>query len=250
MAQVTQRVWAALIDESVTLTLEDGSEVGGRLLSADDEAIILAGPAGVVIEVELPLITDVVLGIDATTIVVDSGDVSLKDWYISLNPSGVLQFGPVLRAGRRISSNTYLNANFRLLSLGLLFHTVAAREVNDSVSPWSSSAGLGVQTLIPLASRALDRIYLGGDVSLSWQSITDGEQGNEEQMVLTILTPSAGVRWRFPSGLFIDMGVAGGVAIELWSRNTSAESETSVVETFGGVPLPIGWLEISIGWEF
>ena len=87
-------------------------------------------------------------------------------------------------------------------------------------------------------------------MSLSWQSVTDSEEGTEEQIVLTVLAPSAGIRWRFPSGLFIDMGAAGGVAIELWSKNTSAEWGTSIVETFGGVPLPIGWLEISVGWEF
>lgn len=169
----------------------------------------------------------------------------------SLNPLGLLQFGPMLQYESRMgNSSAYLVPHLRLGYLGVLSHLVWTEgEEGAILSPLNIGLGLGVRGLTPMSGNN-NAMYYGGfmEYSVAKTRFDVGEpyETLESASMLTIMF-NGGYRWRFPSGRFLNLGIYAGPSLTLMDEEWYVE--TGELYATYNETMFIGMLELSFGWE-
>jgi hypothetical protein len=181
----------------------------------------------------------------------DAMKTDLPKSSFSINPLGLLQFGPMLQFESRMgNSSAYLVPHLRLGYLGVLTHVVwTAFEDNATLSPLNLGLGLGVRALAPMSSNN-NAMYYGGFLEYSMAKanydVGETDETVEKAAMLTIMF-NTGYRWRFPSGRFLNLGLYAGPSLTLSDEERYVQSG-ELYATYNET-LFIGMLELSFGWE-
>ena len=163
-----------------------------------------------------------------------------------VNPLGFIQFGPVFQAEFPVGSNIVVGPQIRLAGLGLLYHLVL-------VEGYASVGGMsfGVQGKYFLENpNSPHRFYIGGSGEFGFGSNKDNvgwsDEWHGEHTYIGFLA-IFGYRWRFSSGFFVNVGLAGGFANELKDDWWYSDSPWDIRKSDIGFYI-FGMAELSVGF--
>jgi hypothetical protein len=156
-----------------------------------------------------------------------------------INPLGILQFGPILQMEFRTGSGFVLGPSVRFAGFGLLTHIVNDYDETDLSS---MAFGFSFKGLIG-PSHKPHKFYVGALTEYGWGSGRDDDYWESEytNKYITIFA-NLGYRWRFRSGMFLNLGAFLGVVYVF-------EDKSDYVD-YGSQVIPLPMLELSFGWEF
>jgi len=156
-----------------------------------------------------------------------------------INPLGILQFGPIVQMEFRTGSGFVLGPHVRFAGFGLLTHIVNDYEETDLSS---MAVGFGFKGLMG-PSRTPHKFYIGAMTEYGWSGGRDDDWYETEysNKYITVFA-NLGYRWRFQSGMFLNLGAFLGVAYVF-------EDKSNYVD-YGSDVIPLPMLELSFGWEF
>jgi len=166
----------------------------------------------------------------------------------SINPLGVLQFGPVFQSEFKVSQRGYFTSHVRIPYLGVLYHVLNANDDSDevTVSPVALGLGASYKTMFPTPKGAW---YIGGILEYSFGSSTgnDGREWKSEFSNIA-LASNGGFRWRWPNkknavGVGAYLGFYSALRDEWWYVNNPGNKKDERSTT------PFLMLELSFGWE-
>jgi len=172
---------------------------------------------------------------------------------VLINPLGFLQFGPIVDLDFRVGPNTQVGGQLRFSGLGLLYHLVASGGYTeaDEVLMSSMAVGTGVKYFFENPDSP-HRLYVGGVFEYGWGGTrgsigyTDEWEGSHQYW--DILT-NFGYRWRFPSNIFINVGILTGAAnttqSEWWFIRTPGQKKEGTKKMVFVI-----MAEVSFGLEF
>jgi hypothetical protein len=166
-----------------------------------------------------------------------------------INPIGILQFGPIVQLEIRVGSGSIIGPHVRFAGFGLLTHVA---NDYDETSLGSMAVGFGFKQLIgPSSTR--HKFYIGAVTEYGWGSGTSEEWDYvygrdvdaEYQHKYISVVANTGYRWRFRSGMFLNLGAFAGAAFETEDIKTYPRNVEYPTEV-----LFLGMIEFSFGWEF
>jgi hypothetical protein len=170
-----------------------------------------------------------------------------------INPLGFLQFGPIVDIDFRVGANMQAGAQVRFSGLGILYHLVASNGYTDADEVLTSSMAVGAGMKYFFENQdSPHRFYIGGVFEYGWGG-TRGSIGYTDEWEAShrywdILT-NIGYRWRFPSKLFVNVGVLTGAAnttkSEWWFIRSPNQKKQNPEETVFAI-----MAEASFGFEF
>lgn len=156
-----------------------------------------------------------------------------------INPLGILQFGPIVQMEFRTGSGFVLGPHIRFAGFGLLTHIVNDYEETDLSS---MAVGFGFKGLIGPSSRP-HKFFIGAMTEYGWGGGKDEDYWETEYSNKYIsLIANAGYRWRFQSGMFLNLGAFLGAAFIF-------EDKSNFVD-YGNSVIPFAMIDLSFGWEF
>lgn len=167
---------------------------------------------------------------------------------VSIDPMGLLFFGPALNVGYAINEQTVLKANVRIVSWGLLAYKIRATE-----SELYSFGGMGYSIG---ANRFLENvesgIYYGGFLSLDIQNTKYSENTDwawHEKTMTYGLLANGGKRFKIGSQFYVNAGAAIGVALVRynWDYDDPSVGLEDPEARKGTSFVPIGGLELAFG---
>jgi hypothetical protein len=167
---------------------------------------------------------------------------------LTFNPLGVLQFGPILDLGFRITPSSYVSGHLRWATVGLLYYALSSDGFEDDVHLDNIAFGVGFQQLLGDDMQP-HRWYLGPKLEYGWGSTSGEESSFDWQGHHTYVTflGNVGHRWRF-SGVDVNVGLLFGAAQHLtdtWWKLSDPDAKTELeLET-----VPVGMIELSFSWE-
>jgi hypothetical protein len=163
---------------------------------------------------------------------------------LTLDPLGLIQFGPVVGLEFRVSPTSYLTAHVRWATAGLVYYAIASDGFEDGVNPDNLAVGIGYRAL--LGEVGPHHWYVRPVVEYGWGT-TSGEQEKYRSTYVTFVG-NLGYRWRFARSV-TNVGVYAGMARQLtndwWYVDSPGEVMSDDRTTY-----PIGMVEVSFGWEF
>jgi len=173
----------------------------------------------------------------------------MKNTAVVINALGILQFGPIIAYQKSLAPDLYLDTHIRLASLGVLYHLVAGG-FEDQVSMNSMALGVGVKRFVPNPDTP-HRLYFGSSIEYAWGG-TSGDLNTQWEWVGTNsqlnLLAGFGYRWRYSSGLFLNLGLLAGFSKGLTDSWWYISNKDNVFENTPG-NLAVAMLEFSFGWE-
>lgn len=170
---------------------------------------------------------------------------------MSINLLGVIQFGPIIQYEFSVSDNLYLYPSLRIGYLGYLYHVAWGVTSSDSDYLTSPCLGLGfgIRGFSPNPSGGA--VYYGGLIEYNTAKAVWSEKETDETYEkysgLAIMG-NFGYRWRYESGMFLNVGIYGGPNITLSDKEFN-KSDDSLKDEYSEMRF-IGFLELSFGWEF
>lgn len=167
---------------------------------------------------------------------------------ITINPLGVLQFGPIFQGEFKVTQQGYFTSHVRLPYLGVLYHVLNANDdsYEVTVSPVALGLGAGYKSMFPTQKGAW---YVGGVFDYSFGSSTgnDGSEWKSEFSNLALMA-NGGFRWRWPNkkniiGVGAYLGYYFALRDEWWYINDPGNTRDERSTT------SLLMLELSFGWE-
>lgn len=169
---------------------------------------------------------------------------------ISIDPMGLLFFGPSLNIGWSLNDETVIKANIRRNSWGLLARSI---RTHDSDNMLYKFTGMGYAIGV---NRFLEDIeagyYYGGFLSIDIQNTKYAENSAwswHEQTISYGLLANGGRRFKIGSQFYIDAGAVLGVALVRynWDYDNPAAGVGDTEPRKGTSFIPIGSLELAFG---
>ena len=183
----------------------------------------------------------------------DIGDYELARFGFSIQPLGMLQFGPIIGADIRLGANVLLGAHLRYAALGL-WHGLTQRPKEGAdyeLHANSMAVGVGGRYLLPLGY-SRHRPYAGGIVEVAWSGMSGDPNAYWEwvkRTVTVVTAASGGYRLRFGSGFFLELGGITGLELKVY------EKQQYTNQTLGERPETqrsvryVGQIVLALGWE-
>lgn len=240
-----------------SIYLKNGSIVKGILLEfKPGESVKIKTADGNIFVFETDKIISMekqpIKGSDDTNII-KPGTKPLGRIGISIQPLGMLQFGPILQVDVKIVQNLVLSPHIRWAGLGLISHAIVDYEELIIEDTWAFG---GTAKYFFGRRRSNHKLYAGlmaeygfghgySDVYYydSYWDMWTTEYGSFDHEYFDIIS-NFGYRMRFNSGLFINFGILAGMAFEITDRQNYP-----VWEHYSNDVYFIGLLEVGIGWE-
>jgi len=178
-------------------------------------------------------------------------DNSISPFALSVNPLGVLQFGPMINMEFGFPNNLVINIHTRFHSAGLLSY--ATPEESDDIDDLSGMAFGG--GLLFFMTDNKHKPYVGGLIEYHTHDILYLE-GNVDEWERTdkgiVLIANGGYRFRFSGGFFMNAGAYLGAAIlnYEWDYADPTYSEAGDDDKEGTDVTPFGMIEFTLGFEF
>ena len=150
----------------------------------------------------------------------------LSKFALSVNPIGILQFGPIVSAEIGLSNHLVLNMHIRFPSLGLLSYVAADHD--DGLDEYSGIAFGG--GLIFFLGNNMSKPYIGGLIDYqTHESLYAKDEDWEWSRTNNVLVFAfnGGYRFRFSGGFFINTGVFLGFANDNYEWEYTDTSEGS-----------------------
>lgn len=184
--------------------------------------------------VELPTKPDVRDGVDiANSAQTDPSDIPMKHFALYLNPGGFIGMGPEVGIAIHGSKEVpWLEAQvyFRLSGLGFLLNTVYRELYDGDLQVLSFDAGMGINILPTISVIIPHRLVFGLELGFGIRNLSYSSYvGNSEQQPFLILMGTAGYRWRFKSGLFIQAGIKLGMGYLLGYEDIYFHGQTDAI---------------------
>jgi hypothetical protein len=158
----------------------------------------------------------------------------ISRFALSLNPLGVVQFGPIVNAEAGLTKNLVLNAHVRFAPYGVLSYVVT--EWPDKITGFAYGGGL-----IYFFGEKRNKPYVG--VISEYQKNKDIWENSDEIDKVFVFLVNGGYRFRFKSGFFINTGAYLGFGHSNWVWTGSYTEEGSEFQ-------PAGLVEVTFGFEF
>jgi len=169
---------------------------------------------------------------------------------VSIDPMGLLFFGPALNVGYAINEKTVIKANVRRNSWGLLASKIRGHDPDKMLYKFTGMGyAIGVNRFVENIEAGY---YYGGFLSIDIQNTKyakDSESAWNEQTISYGLLANGGRRFKIGSQFYVNAGAALGVALVRWHweyddpsvglDDPEARKGTSFV--------PIGGLELAFG---
>lgn len=175
----------------------------------------------------------------------------MGNFGILINPAGFLQFGPILQGEIKLGPNTIIGPHVRFIGLGLLYHLIV--EYDEA-----SLSGMGIGVAFKQffgRSASQNQFYFGASAEYGWGSGKNLDSGWDWRLQRTVdtefehayigLSGNFGYRWRFGSGLFMNLGAMIGIGIEVEDKQTYPYETEYEHELY-----PLGMVEFAFGWSF
>ena len=154
----------------------------------------------------------------------------LPERLITVNPLGVLQFGPIVGMEFRALPASYVGVHVRWATAGLAYYAIASEGFEYTVNADNFAFGLNFRSLMG-DNQSPHRWYAAPVLEYGFGTWSGGNlQGNTSYVSIL---GNFGHRWNFGSSV-LNVGAYAGVVQEF------IEEET----------LAIGMLELSFGWPF
>ena len=131
---------------------------------------------------------------------------------VSIDPMGLLFFGPALNVGYSINEKTVIKANVRVVSWGLLAYKIRATD-SELYSFGGMGYAIGVNRFLENVESG---IYYGGFLSLDIQNTKYSENTEyawHEQTMSYGLLVNGGKQFKIGSQFYVNAGAALGVAL-------------------------------------
>ena len=169
----------------------------------------------------------------------------------SINPLGLLQFGPMFQWEIKMGSNYYLVPHFRYGYLGLATHYVATGfEEGSKLSPANFGMGAGIRGFSP-KKNSNQNLYYGGILEINIGSASYGigtpyeTKSNFSSMQVMA---NFGNRWRHDNGRFLNFGLYLGPSFTIKDVEKSVSSGYFYYDEDNNTRF-FAMLELSFGWE-
>lgn len=167
-------------------------------------------------------------------------------WYF--NPLGFLQMGPILGAEWALSDKLYLDTHWRYSTLGALYHLTVLGLSGLDMNMLSMGLGGGLKFAVAIP-RSNNKGILGVLSEYGWGGVEPSDRRWTREHSYVVVAGNAAYRWRWPeSGFLLNLGLIGGVAVELTDRWWHHDNPTVYENPL--LTYPVWLLELSIGWEF
>ncbi|MFZ5972783.1 MAG: hypothetical protein ACOYXA_14445 [Bacteroidota bacterium] len=169
----------------------------------------------------------------------------------SVNPLGVLQFGPIFQWEVQAGANSYFVPHFRYGYLGVLTHLVwTGFDDEDRLSPATFGLGAGIRGFAP-SQNSSNATYYGGLAEISFGKANYGvgqPYETEERATNLGLIGNVGYRWRYPSQKFLNLGLLFGAVFTISDVEQSVVPGYNYYQEYSEI-IPFAMLELSFGWE-
>jgi hypothetical protein len=159
----------------------------------------------------------------------------------SIEPLGILQFGPMINAEFGLTDNLALNIHYRYSTIGLLTNTLWYSHANEKLK--DNVFGTGLKYLF---GDRMGKPYIGGLLEYGRNYLeynTFIENNSYFGFVL-----NGGYRLRFKSGLYLNTGSYFG--LQVTPNLKVQDTYWNTTETVGTESLLLFMLEFAIGFEF
>jgi hypothetical protein len=169
----------------------------------------------------------------------------------NINLLGLLQFGPMFQLEARLGNGLYFFPHFRYGYLGALTHLDwGSFEDGTELSPLNLGVGVGLRYFIPVGETG-NALYLGGlaefAIGSAKNDLDEADPLKEEYQGINLFS-NFGYRWRYSSGLFLNVGLYAGFAINYKDEERYIDTG-ELYDEYSGLYFG-GGLEVSFGWEF
>ena len=160
---------------------------------------------------------------------------------VYMNPLGFLQFGPTLGVEIPNGASAYFDLHVRMQGLGALMHALW-----DDTKIHQVGLGGGYRGFSG-SPDSRNRYYAGGVVEFVWSPY--GKNDYEGRGLGFVAAGQVGHRWRFASGIFLNLGVLAGSYIETSDESWNVNTPNQIIQG-ENESAAFGMLEFSIGKEF
>ncbi len=164
---------------------------------------------------------------------------------------GFLQFGPILSFRLRVIDGLLLDVHYRHAAMGLVYIALMSDGFTEEVDSNDGAVGGGFKYLF-LRKYNPSCWYIGAIYEEGWgKSTYSASEYDSDNYTFTnkqrVYAVNFGYRWRFKSGMFMNLGVYAGQA-ETYDNKT--EYDDGKTEEGSGETAPFSFIELSLGVSF